>query len=63
MTLHKTYKLFPSPIFHFKIENHKEINIELKNYILDLKKKIIKDKKNLIMEVGTHNFLIKKINL
>ena len=36
---YKVYKLFPTPIFHLKIENFKELNKELKNYILNLKKK------------------------
>jgi len=35
----KIYNLFPVPIFHYKIENYKEINKELINYILRLKKK------------------------
>ena len=36
---YKVYKLFPTPIFHLEIENFKKLNIELENYILDLKKK------------------------
>ena len=35
----KIYNLFPVPIFHYKVENYKEINEELINYILKLKKK------------------------
>ena len=35
----KIYNLFPVPIFHYKIENYKEINKELINYILKLQKK------------------------
>ena len=35
----KIYNLFPVPIFHYKLENYKEINEELINYILKLKKK------------------------
>jgi len=35
----KIYNLFPVPIFHYKVENYKEINEELINYILRLKKK------------------------
>ena len=42
---YKVYKLFPTPIFHLKIENFKELNKELKNYILDLKKKDEKGQK------------------
>ena len=38
MTDYKVYKLFPVPIFHFKVENFKELNSELENYILELKK-------------------------
>jgi len=36
---YKIYKLFPTPIFHLEVENFKKLNIELENYILDLKKK------------------------
>ena len=39
MKNYNVYKLFPTPIYHFKIENFKELNIELESYILDLKKK------------------------
>ena len=39
MTNYKVYKLFPVPIFHFKLENYRELNLELENYILNLKKK------------------------
>ena len=42
---YKVYKLFPTPIFHLKIENFKELNKELKNYILNLKKKDEKGQK------------------
>ena len=38
MNDYKTYKLFPSPVFHLKVNNYKELNINLTNYILKLKK-------------------------
>ncbi len=38
MSDYKVYKLFPTPVFHYKLENYEEINKELKKYILDLKK-------------------------
>tara|TARA_B100001559_G_C16241200_1_gene502501 strand:+ start:124 stop:732 length:609 start_codon:yes stop_codon:yes gene_type:complete len=31
------YKLFSSPVFHYNLDNHKELNKELENYILSLK--------------------------
>ena len=36
---YKIYKLFPSPVFSFKLENYQELNMELESYILGLKKK------------------------
>ena len=39
MKNYKIYKLFPSPVFHFNLENYQKLNIELESYILDLKKK------------------------
>ncbi len=45
MSDHKIYKLFPSPIFHLKVKNYKEVNDELKSYILDLKTKDNKGQK------------------
>jgi len=39
MKNYKIYKLFPTPVFHFKLENYQELNMELESYILDLKKK------------------------
>ena len=38
MSDYKVYKLFPTPVIHYKLENYEEINKELKKYILDLKK-------------------------
>ena len=39
MKNYNVYKLFPTPIYHFEIENFKKLNIQLESYILDLKKK------------------------
>ena len=39
MSDYKVYRLFPTPIFHFKVKNFRELNLELENYILELKKK------------------------
>ena len=39
MKEYEVYRLFPSPVFHFRVENHEELNTELESYILDLKKK------------------------
>ena len=39
MNQRNVYELFPDPIFHFKLENYKQINKELLNYILELQKK------------------------
>ena len=39
MKNYQIYKLFPTPVFHFKPENYQDLNIELENYILDLKEK------------------------
>ena len=36
---YKIYRLFPTPVFHFRVENYQELNTELENYILNLKKK------------------------
>ena len=60
MKNYNVYKLFPTPIYHFEIENFKKLNIQLESYILDLKKKIKMVKENQTMEVGILVFLIKK---
>ncbi len=39
MSNYKVYKLFPTPVFHYRLENYEELNKELEKYILDLKKK------------------------
>ena len=39
MSDYKVYKLFPTPVFHYRLENYEELNKELEKYILDLKKK------------------------
>lgn len=38
MTKIKTHKLFPTPIFEFKIQNHESLNSELEKYIYKLQK-------------------------
>lgn len=38
MTKIKTHKLFPIPIFEFKIQNHESLNSELEKYIYKLKR-------------------------
>tara|TARA_Y100000590_G_C15630310_1_gene980963 strand:- start:19 stop:624 length:606 start_codon:yes stop_codon:yes gene_type:complete len=42
MKNYQIYKAFPSPVFHYEVENHQNLNIELKNYILNLKNKNLK---------------------
>ena len=42
---YKIYRLFPTPVFHFRVENYQELNTELENYILNLKKKDEKGQK------------------
>ena len=32
------YKLFPTPVFEKKLDNHEKLNKELEKYIYDLKK-------------------------
>ena len=39
MKNYQIYKIFPSPVCHYIPENYQELNMELKNYILNLKKK------------------------
>ena len=39
MKNYQLYKLFPTPVFHFKLENYQELNTEVTNYILNLRKK------------------------
>ena len=34
----KTFKIFPVPVFECQIDNHKQINTELEEYIYELKK-------------------------
>ena len=38
MNQRNVHELFPDPIFHYKLENYKQINKELLNYILELQK-------------------------
>ena len=39
MNKKEIYDIFPTPIFQYHIEDHKEINSELAKHIYDLKKK------------------------
>ena len=45
MKNYQVYKLFPTPVFHFRVENYQKLNTELENYILNLRKKDEKGKK------------------
>ena len=45
MSDYKIYKLFPSPVFQYKIDKFTKINSELENYIFNLKKKDEKGQK------------------
>ena len=57
MKNYQIYKLFPTPVFHFRVENYQELNIELENYILNLKKKDEKgQKKSNAGGWHSHNF-------
>ena len=37
MKNYQIYKAFPTPVFHYEVENYKEFNVELNSYILNLK--------------------------
>ena len=57
MKNYKIHKLFPTPIFYFRVENYQELNTELENYILDLRKKDEKgQKKSNAGGWHSHNF-------
>ncbi|SVD80640.1 uncharacterized protein METZ01_LOCUS433494 [marine metagenome] len=57
MKNYQIYKLFPTPVFHFRVENYQELNTELENYILDLRKKDEKgQKKSNAGGWHSHNF-------
>ena len=58
MKEYQTYRLFPSSVFHFKLENYKELNTELENYVVNLKKKFKDGQKNQTLEDGILHFLI-----
>jgi uncharacterized protein (TIGR02466 family) len=45
MKNYQIYKLFPTPVFHFRVENYQKLNTELENYILNLRKKDEKGQK------------------
>ena len=63
MKNYKIYRLFPTPVFHFRVENHQELNTELENYILNLKKKDEKGtKKSNAGGWHSHNFDINNDN-
>ena len=38
MKEYQTYRLFPTSVFHFELENYEKLNTELEKYIFDLKK-------------------------
>ena len=57
MKNYQIYKLFPTPVFHFRVENYQKLNTELENYILNLKKKDEKgQKKSNAGGWHSHNF-------
>ena len=57
MKNYQIYKLFATPVFHFRVENYQELNKELENYILNLKKKDEKgQKKSNAGGWHSHNF-------
>ena len=63
MKNYKIYRLFPTPVFHFRVENYQELNTELENYILNLKKKDEKGtKKSNAGGWHSHNFDINNDN-
>ena len=63
MKNYQIYKLFPTPVFHFRVENYQELNTELENYILNLKKKDEKGtKKSNAGGWHSHNFDINNDN-
>ncbi len=63
MKNYKIYRLFPTPVFHFRVENYQELNSELENYILNLKKKDEKGtKKSNAGGWHSHNFDINNDN-
>ena len=53
MNQRNVYELFPDPIFHYKLEDYKQINKELLNYILELQKN---DKLGLEIIYKRYNF-------
>ena len=57
MKNYQIYKLFPTPVFHFRVENYQKLNTELENYILNLRKKDEKgQKKSNAGGWHSHNF-------
>ena len=58
------HKLFPSPVFQFKIENHEEINKQLIEYIYGLKKEDNQGiKRSNVNGWHSKNFKIEKDNV
>ena len=57
MTKIKVHKLFPVPVFEQKLINFESLNLELENYIFELKKKILIAKKDLMLVDGIPLFL------
>ena len=65
MKVTKTHFLFPSPVFECKINDHKELNLELIKYINELREKDIKGIKASNAGGGWHSpfFLISEIDI
>ena len=62
MSDYKVHKLFPCPVFQHQVKNFKKLNVELENYILDLKKKFPKGTKKSNSAGGWHSpdFMLNK---
>ena len=57
MKNYQIYKLFSTPVFHFRVENYQELNTEFENYILNFKKNDEKgQKKSNAGGWHSHNF-------
>ena len=64
MKNYQIYKLFPTPVFHFKVENYQKLNTELENYILNFRKKNEKgQKKSNAGGWHSHNFDLTNDNM
>ena len=51
------YKLFPEPIFKYKLDNYEILIKNYQNIFINLEMKIMKDYKNLIKVDGIQNLL------